>query len=641
MNKFTKFVFGAALAVAFSIGAAVYAYDFGTATLSQGSNGTYVVELQSALNANGANPALVTDGAFGPATKAAVMAYQSMKGLVSDGIVGPATKAALNSGSTGSYPAGCTSNSGYSTTTGQSCASTSTMPAGCMAGYMYSPTTGESCTGGSSPSSSELNGGAGDITVDLTSEFAGEEVGEDQEDVPVLAFTVEADDDSDVMINSVKVELSQNTGADSDKLDDYVDSISIWFNGDKVGEADADSFNESSDVYSKSISLDNVIVRAGDEEKLTVAITALSNLDSGDIDSDQWNIGVTQIRFTDGDDVVTTDTFSLDTTDGLADDEIEQLFDFEDFAGAADVELKAALDEDAINDAHVLNVDDTNDTTHDILSFTLEARGDSDIWVDEIPVVITTTGEADEAVIVIEASLWHKGEKIGSKDVPTGGAVTFDDLDLTIDAGDKEEFIVRVELQDIDGALDDGDTVQATLTVASIDAEDEAGDTLAGGDLTGTAVGGAHAAYEAGIMVKFVSQSATAVPSGLAGVNDFGTFKIVFDVTAFDSDVYVDGTAIADEAGGATYQDIVAANIAATGVLDCADCEDGANTTFKVDEGTTERFTLTMSGAGDDVFANGALESVLYALTAIDGDVVYNFSMEEFTTDNVFLSGND
>ncbi|MCA9356542.1 hypothetical protein KC852_03410, partial [Candidatus Nomurabacteria bacterium] len=66
-----------------------------------------------------------------------------------------------------------------------------------------------------------------------------------------------------------------------------------------------------------------------------------------------------------------------------------------------------------------------------------------------------------------------------------------------------------------------------------------------------------------------------------------------------------------------------------------------ANTTFKVDEGTTERFTLTMSGAGDDVFANGALESVLYALTAIDGDVVYNFSMEEFTTDNVFLSGND
>jgi hypothetical protein len=142
-------------------------------------------------------------------------------------------------------------------------------------------------------------------------------------------------------------------------------------------------------------------------------------------------------------------------------------------------------------------------------------------------------------------------------------------------------------------------------------------------------------------MAKYISSTATATPSGVATVDDNGTFAIVFDVTAFDSDIYVDGTAIADETGGATYQDIDASTTSvASGVLSCSGCADAANTTFKVAEGETERFTVTIAGSGADVFAMASLTSILYATTAIDGDTVYAFNMTDFKTNSVWLDSN-
>jgi len=51
--------------------------------------------IQMKLNAAGANPKLDVDGDLGPATLAAIKAFQTNRGLVSDGIVGPQTLAAL------------------------------------------------------------------------------------------------------------------------------------------------------------------------------------------------------------------------------------------------------------------------------------------------------------------------------------------------------------------------------------------------------------------------------------------------------------------------------------------------------------------------------------------------------------------
>lgn len=580
-----------------------------TSTLRPGMSGSAVSALQTALNMY-AGASLTVDGSFGPATSAAVRAFQTSKGLTADAIAGAATQGALVNAS---------------------------MMAGTNCG------TGNNNNGGST-STGTLNGGAGDITVDLSSSYSNEEVGEGEEDVAVLAFDIEADDESDVEITSIKVEFSQNTSADSEKLEDYADEVSVWFDGEKVGSVDADDFNESSDVYSRNISLDGVIIEAGDEMELVIAVSALNNLDSGDIDTDQFNVGVSSIRFMDGDGVVTTENYTLDVTDGAADDELEKLFSFEDFAGATDVELRAALENEDINDARVLNVDDTNDTKHEILSFTLEARGDSDITIEAIPFVITTTGETDESVIVLEANLWMDGEEIATENVPSNGVVTFDDLDITIDAGDEMEFVLEVELADTDGALDDGDTVQATLTIASIDAEDEAGDSLASGDLTGSAVGDAHAAYEVGFDLELVSATEVkTVTSDTSGTGDQAQFVIKYKVTAFDGDIWVDNTCVEDNDGSevstATSYSITnnGSNSTTCVTTSTGDTVDGD--AFLIEEGTSETITLTVNAtASADAFAQVVLEAIGWDYAAGGDDEVYSFNLVDFKTDPLFLN---
>lgn len=65
-------------------------------TLRVGSRGPAVEELQRALTAAG--QACAVDGAFGPATRAAVVAFQQSHGLGADGVVGPQTWGALGGG---------------------------------------------------------------------------------------------------------------------------------------------------------------------------------------------------------------------------------------------------------------------------------------------------------------------------------------------------------------------------------------------------------------------------------------------------------------------------------------------------------------------------------------------------------------
>ncbi|SET52631.1 D-alanyl-D-alanine carboxypeptidase [Nitrosomonas marina] len=63
-------------------------------TLSIGDRGPEVRHLQKRLNSFGAE--MKVDGIFGPATHAAVIAFQADKGLTPDGIVGPKTAKALD-----------------------------------------------------------------------------------------------------------------------------------------------------------------------------------------------------------------------------------------------------------------------------------------------------------------------------------------------------------------------------------------------------------------------------------------------------------------------------------------------------------------------------------------------------------------
>ncbi|TFD58871.1 hypothetical protein E3T39_10900 [Cryobacterium suzukii] len=65
-----------------------------TTTLQEGSNGSCVISLQGRLNELGGT--LAVDGAFGPATEDAVMAFQGRSRIGFDGIVGATTRSYLN-----------------------------------------------------------------------------------------------------------------------------------------------------------------------------------------------------------------------------------------------------------------------------------------------------------------------------------------------------------------------------------------------------------------------------------------------------------------------------------------------------------------------------------------------------------------
>jgi peptidoglycan hydrolase-like protein with peptidoglycan-binding domain len=122
------FVFGlifTAVLLFSSTGAEAYTH---VSTLRLGVNSGQVLSLQQALNnagfivsSSGAGSAGKETTYFGVRTKTAVIAFQKSKGLVADGIVGAKSGLALASSIVSNYPDGCTSNEGFSKTTGAPC----------------------------------------------------------------------------------------------------------------------------------------------------------------------------------------------------------------------------------------------------------------------------------------------------------------------------------------------------------------------------------------------------------------------------------------------------------------------------------------------------------------------------------------
>lgn len=484
-----------------------------TMTLRQGSTGAEVMCLQSLV---GASP----DGKFGPMTAAAVKVWQTSKGLAPDGVFGPMSRGAMG-GAVSGCPAGQ-----FNPMTGQACGgAVSTVP-GCLAGYAFSSTTGASCTGGSSGGSSSgpLVGGAGSITLTASGSYSSEKVGEGDKDVKVMGVDVEAANESDVQLLSTKVEFIQDTAGDPKQVWKYATEVSVWLDGEEVGRVDTDEFSKSGNYYSKTISLDNAVIKAGDKKELAFAVSALSSLESTDIDTDAWNADLINVRFQDGSGVVITE--SADAA-GTAAGTYNKTFDYASFATATGSSLTLTLADQKINDVHLLDVDDTLDTSHPITSIWMDAKG-SDIWVDDMVSSIGTSGEVDESVIVISSWIEVGGVRISEKeDVPAGGAVTYDKLDRTVKAGTKEEWIFWVEMQDVNGALDDGDTVRLTVDTSGTVAQDGAGDTLtaAGTDPDG----GAHVMYDNGIRLTGTTQKAEAFT--IDGVNnDRVELTLNFDV---------------------------------------------------------------------------------------------------------------
>jgi len=564
-----------------------------TVTLKQGSTGSQVAAMQAVIGAT-------ADGKFGPMTKAKVQAFQASKGLVADGVVGPMTGAAI--------AASCSMDDDSSN---------------------------------DDSSSADLEGSFGTIdTVTTLSQYSNEEIGEGADEVKVLGFEVEASNDGDIMINSVKLNFDPagNGSGDSDNLDDYIDGVTIWMGSKEVGSADAEDFTENSnDTFTRTISLKNAIVRADDSEKFYVSVDASGNLDSGDIDSDSWTLDVDNLRFEDGSGVVTTYTDSPVNAMNVP-------MDFVDFGTAADTELKISTHTDS-PDAQIVVVDDS-DTTDGVtlLKGKLKLEGTSDVVIDQFPVTLTTSGATNLAAVTNSVTLIIDGEEYTESVTSTYGSltasITFDNLDFNLDAGDTVTFEVKADINDIEsGSFDEGDTLKADVTSTNrsqMDVENEEGDALTSSDRSGTAIGEYQEFRTQGIMVELVSTNEV-----VGGTDStIGTFTIKFKVTAVGDDAYL-GTTVSQ---GLTYT-VDASGTTTTGgvsavLVNNTDTDVTSQGNYLVEEGESETLTLTVSKAdGPAGLFRANLTGVKWDSSDADTTMsnTYSSNMQDFHTDYVTL----
>lgn len=621
-------------------------------TLRVGSTGGDVMCLQSKIG-------VTADGKFGPMTKAAVMAFQASHSLVADGVVGPATRAALMTVQLGTtYPAGCTSNVGFSTTTGASCAVDTTLPAGCTSTVGYSPTTGVKCDGGTTPvTPGTLTGGAGNAVLTTTSVDVETDVAEGASE-NVLGFRVEADG-SDLRISNVKISLSNDAydfssgtdfstaGTGSKRIERYIDSVEILMGSEVVGSADADEFTKTGNLYTKNISISNAIVEEGSSNKeyFYVRFVAANNIDTNDLTSDSWDVRVDDVRFEDATGVVLTSNYTQTVANSI---------DFTSLATSGDVTIKASKDSTSPEAGNVEV--SSSATTSDVvmLKFKLKAEG-TDMSFDSLKFTLNGTG-ATPAEAATEIALYEGSTRLGDLSTLVEGAANTLTLDDTfyIDQDETVTFTVKAKINKIATVTflqGEGLKVSLGALTGLIEVVDN-GDTVT--DLSGSASGETQYFYSEGINASnFSSSYVTTADSGLVKKQ---TYQVSFKLTAFGQTYYIPkvvvrnvaatpvlgaaNTAAAillNPANGLGYSVETSAGAmseAATIASSASSLTSSASTSgayFEIPDGETESFNLTveLTDAGDTAgYYHVQLGQVLYDTdtTPADTSAVYTFA---------------
>lgn len=607
-----------------SVGSCSYTF---TRSLSTGSTGADVMNLQKFLNMSADTQVAAAGSAGGPGSETSYY--------------GPATAAAVSKfqvkySADILVPVGLTSPTGYFGPS--SMAKANAVCAGMSGGDDNDDDT----------DNGDLEGGAGSVSdTDILSSLNNEEVGEGDEDVEVAGLEIEAEG-SDIEITAVRLNFDdEGTANNDDDLDEYGSEISIWVDGEEVARVDADEFNDDNN-YAKTVSLDGAIIREDETGEIVVAVSGTANLDDASA-GDSWSVDFESVRFRDAQDAAITETVT----------ESAVTFTFESFATASDLEVKVSSGDDAVNDSRSIEVSSTTETDGvEILSFEIEVEGNSDITIDDMPVSFTSTGVTNGIDVIANAvEIVVDGEVIGSENIASTATTTseilFDDLNWEIGAGETVEVIVRVDVNEFAGDFTAGDTLLASVNPdeASWDIEDEEGENVAAGDKSGSATSDAHAFYADGIQVALVSTNEEVVAGDNAD-DDYVKLTIKFDVTAFGETVYVDdtmaneiGSTTAGSAFGVDLSDAAGTYIAAaSSTFALSSTADDEGNGYEVQEGETETFTLvvTVQNAATSTFDGKYARAVLTGIGFNTDNgatfTTYTSNLSEFKTDFAFIA---
>ncbi len=602
--------------------------------LTVGATGADVMALQKFLNmsaatqvaATGAGSPGMETSTFGPATRAAVIKFQTANAITpAAGYVGPITRTTIAAKCSGTTP----------TTPG-----TPTTPT--------TPTTPVGLTGGEGQIHDIDSLGDVDTSVD-----------EGDSDVKVLGVEFKAKN-SDVSVQRVDVDVKTHSGDGSSRLTNYVDSVSLWLDGKKLATIDAsDITKDSSNVYSFRFTGINGVVREDKKANMYVSFDVVSNMDSTD-DADTWVVNIPQdgIRAVDAAGISDTYVTSANSTT------LTETVTF-NTADSGTMSLAEGNDNPL---AGLVTVSSTTETKKvKLLEINVKAKSSS-LTIHDFPIGVAVSGASNVSGIVKRVRLMHGSTVLGTETASTGtyNAITFDNVDFDIDEGDTETFSVEADIADADsGEPDNGDTLVASTTgaLAGWDVEDAKGDTLTESTgITGSVAGNTQNFFTGqGIIVAFQSATATKTIGPLAGSPDVADFTIKFSVKNLGDDtIYFDGdiTAAAAAAagngvtwatttdsttgtttGGGTYgygTAIVSAVNVDSGPT--ADVLNSGDKRFPVGSGQPRDFTFMVSipAGGDNVNAGVKLTGFAWDTTSQDAMTnFYNFDLGLFNTNTL------
>ncbi len=549
-----------------------------TRDLSSGSTGADVMALQKFLNSD-------------PDTRVAAAGSVGSAGMETD-YYGPATAAAVSKMQV-KYraevlsPAGLVNPTGYFGPSSRAKANSV-----CVAApEMEEGEEGEEEEEESGPKTMSGEASLDSFEID---EADDDELQEGAEDAPVAEVTFEFTD-GDAEISRIDVAFTPDGGNDGDDDPwDVFETFQLWVDGDMVAEKDADDEDDYLDEDDGSMRFSGLDLFAEEDEELEVviAVTLQNSLDGVD-NGETWNVQVDAIRFFDADGVATTENGTVGPDD--FGDSVS--FDIDE-EGAEDELIAKTNSSDP--DAATLQVeDDSKSDWYTVFIFDLDTDdSENDIEINEIVLNVTTeenttAADAGYSDLVADAELVIDGVTID--DVTVGGTsatagtatLTFDvDGDVVIDAGDRVAAELMLRFRSLPAA-EEGATVQgsiSSLTTSIVDAE--GADDLTNSQLSGAATGDTHTLRTAGADISPESTDAE-VTSVDGDDNDYATFEIEIEVTAFEQDVYIpaDGSTIAARVSTSTGSTSVSVT------LDSSAEEE--NSRFEITEGSTETVTIT------------------------------------------------
>ncbi len=507
--------------------------------LTLGSTGADVVSLQSFLEAKGflTIPTGTSKGYFGQLTVSALAKYQAANAIApAAGYFGPMTRAKVS---------GDCSTTGTGTSTGS--------------------TTG---LGGGEASLENFDFTSGDDS-DVEEGMSG--------DIAEIEFDVE---DGDIMLDRVDLAFVDASSSATD-LWDVLESVELVIDGDVVGEADLSDEDEYLDEDDGTVRISGIDtkIEEGETANIVVRVTVQDNVDSEDL------IDVTVNVLDDG--IRGTDSEGIQQYVGVDTEEV----DFSIEEAGTDEELNVSTStEDP--DATTLKVEDNaKSDSFAIFAFDLEAE-ENDIEIDTIDLEIVTDSTTSD--VISDLVLEIDGEEFDDWSYVAGGTstrtVTFDiNGDFTVEADSEVVVVLMAEFKAANGTnYDAGETV--SVSIDNGDIEGEGADDISS---DGTASGEEHTLSVEGIIVP---ASGVTTTTDTQGDNDtVGIYTIEFEVTAFEEDFFIKDTASSTDrtvsTGGVEY---VSVGTGTTSATLSSTAEDTAGV-FKIEEGQTETFTLTVT----------------------------------------------